>query len=247
MPQVVAPALVLRKFDFGESSQVLHLITRTHGRVHVLVKGSYKPKSAFQGPLDVLELGDARFYPRREGLSVLGGFDRRSHFPAIRRDLERLDAAFTVMERLLHSSRENHADPHLFDLGLSTLAALGDCAHSRIPLELLRFDLRLLHVLGLGPGFEECAHCGADLGDETSPLLSAARGGALCAGCRDSDHLALPATRGVLNALRLLAEADAAQAARLTLSRADLGNGRRLADALLRHALEREIRSGSGR
>ena len=100
------PALVLRKFEFGETSQVLHLLTRDRGRVHALAKGSLKAKSAFLGPLDVLELGEARLYPRKEGLAILGGFERETAFPGVRKDLARLEAAFAALEVLSNASRE---------------------------------------------------------------------------------------------------------------------------------------------
>ena len=59
--------------------------------------------------------------------------------------------------------------------------------------------------------------------------------------CREQDHLALNATRGVLAAMALLGRQDAV-AARLHLGTRDLRLARRLADALLRHAFEKEVR-----
>jgi len=246
MPSLRTPALVLRKFEYGETSQVLHLLTRDRGRVHVLAKGSLKPRSAFLGPLDVLECGEARIYPRKEGLSILGGFQRTTAFPGVRRDLARLEAAFAALEVLSDASREEHADPALHDLAISWLRGLETCPPGRAPLALLRFDMRALAVLGLAPVLGACVLCGAGLAGEKPPLLSPARGGALCWGCRGEDIHSVPATRGVLAALALLASGDDAAAARLALGRRDLALARRLADALLRHALEREVRGRRG-
>jgi DNA repair protein RecO (recombination protein O) len=231
------PALVLRKFEYGETSQVLHLLTRDHGRVHCMAKGSLKERSGFLGPIDLLELGEARIYPRRDGLSILGGFERKSAFPGARRVLERLEGAFAVLEILAESSREEQADPALFDLGVETLRGLEECPADRVPLALLRFDLRALGVLGVGPVLGACVACGRGIGEERTPLLSPARGGALCGACRDQDPMALAATRGVLAALSGLAEG-----ARVALGPRDLRLARRLVDALLRHALEKAVR-----
>jgi DNA repair protein RecO (recombination protein O) len=251
MPPVASlrtPALVLRKFEYGETSQVLHLLTRDRGRVHVLAKGSMKPRSSFLGPLDVLECGEARIYPRREGLSILGGFERHAAFPGIRRSLERLEAAFGVLEVLGGAAREDHEDPDLFDLALETLRAMEACPGERLGLALVRFDLRLLAVLGVGPVLDACMACGGTLAGGPPPLLSPARGGALCGRCRDQDPLAVPATRGVLAAMALLGGSDGAPSARLVLGPRDLRLARRLCDALLRHLLEREVRgSRAGR
>ncbi len=247
MASLRTPALVLRKFEFGETSQVLHLLTRARGRVHVLAKGSLKPKSAFLGPLDLLELGEARIYPRRDGLSILGGFERETAFPGIRRSLERLEAAFGALEILAGASREDHADEALFDFGVDSLRGLETCPAARVPLALLRFDLRVLAALGVGPVLNACVACGKTLAGARSPALSPLRGGALCPGCRDQDPLGLPATRGVLAALALLAEPEEAASARLALGTRDLRLARRLADGLLRHLLEREVRGKAPR
>ncbi|MCK6481738.1 MAG: DNA repair protein RecO, partial [Planctomycetes bacterium] len=234
-------ALILRKFDYGETSQVLHLLTRARGRVHVLAKGSLKPKSAFLGPLDLLELGDARIYAKRDGLSILGGFERETSFPGIRRDLARLEAAFAALEVLSEASREEHEDADLFDLAAETLRGLETVPPDRAPLALLRFDLRLLGVLGVGPVLDACAECGGAPAGTPPPVLSTARGGVLCGRCRDRDPLSLAATPGVLAALRRIGEGDEA-AARVVLGTRDLGLARRLADALLRAALEKGVR-----
>jgi len=248
VPQVRTPALVLRKFEYGETSQVLHLLTRGRGRVHALAKGSMKARSAFGGPLDVLDEGDARFYPRRDGLAVLGGFERGPGFPGLRKELARLEAAFAVLEVLAEASREDHEDPGLFDLGVATLRSLAACAPDRAPAALLRFDLRALAALGVGPVLEACVVCGTPLAKAGSPALSPARGGTLCAAHRGADLLAVGASRGVLAALALLGGGDDAAASRLALGPRDLRSARRLADALLRHALEKEIgRAGAGR
>ncbi len=237
MPSVRTRALVLRKFEFGETSQVLHLLTRDLGRVHALAKGSLKEKSGFLGPIDLLELGEARVYPRRDGLAVLGGFERETAFPGARRVLERLEGAFAVLEILAEASREDQADPDLFDLGVETLRGLEECSADRVEPAVLRFDLRALSVLGVGPVLRACVACGKGIAGETSLLLSPARGGALCGACAGQDAMALHATRGVLAAL-----AGIAEGARVSLGPRDRRLARRLVDALLRHALEKAVR-----
>jgi DNA repair protein RecO (recombination protein O) len=242
MPSVRTPALVLRKFEFGETSQVLHLLTREMGRVHALAKGSLKEGSAFLGPLDVLELGDARIYPRRDALAILGSFERESAFPGARRVLERLEGVFAILEILAEASREDQADPALFDLGVAALRGIEACPAERVPVAVLRFDLGALGVLGVGPVLGACVACGRGLADEKAPMLSPARGGALCGGCAGQDPLALAATRGVLAALAGIAEGT-----RVALGPRDLRQARRLVDGLLRHAFEKAVRGTGGR
>jgi len=45
-------AVVLRRYPYGESSLVVHVLTREHGRVALLAKGAYRPTSRYFGVLD---------------------------------------------------------------------------------------------------------------------------------------------------------------------------------------------------
>ena len=69
-------ALVLRAYEYGETSQILHLFTRDEGRVHGIAKGARRLNGAFHGGADSLQMGEALVYPRRAGaeLRTLGGF-----------------------------------------------------------------------------------------------------------------------------------------------------------------------------
>jgi len=59
------PAFVLHRYDWSESSLILELFTRHHGRIAVVAKGAKKPSSNFRPvllplqPLHVAFGGDA--------------------------------------------------------------------------------------------------------------------------------------------------------------------------------------------
>lgn len=121
------PALVLRTFDYGETSQVLHLLTRDEGRVHGIAKGARRLKGAFRGGLDALVLGRAKIYARRGAaeLRVVGGFDPEDHFPGVRERLDRFHAAAHVAAILLAFTTEEQPQPELFDLAVAALRLIG--------------------------------------------------------------------------------------------------------------------------
>ena len=58
MPASEDNALLLRRFPYGESSLVVHALTRAHGRVALLARGAYRPKSAYCGVLDLFDKHD---------------------------------------------------------------------------------------------------------------------------------------------------------------------------------------------
>ena len=54
------PAFVLHRYDWSESSLILEVLTRHHGRIAVVAKGAKKPSSNFRPvllPLQPLHVG----------------------------------------------------------------------------------------------------------------------------------------------------------------------------------------------
>ena len=189
MPNVLDSALILRRFAYGESSLVLHVLTREHGRVHLIAKGAYRPTSRYYAALDLfdtLELGWQ--YTAGRELQVLreATISVRRHTLAL--DLERYAAALTVLELAALGAPENASAHELFDDTSRALDALRTARSAS--LTLIEFELRLLHNLGLAPALLRCAACGGaapplereDDGDERA-AFSAGAGGRFCSSC----------------------------------------------------------------
>jgi len=173
-------ALVLRKYDFRESSQIAHLFTRQFGKVRLIAKGVKKKSRSFDGALDLLEIGSACWIERGSGgLGILTEWRQQRAFPAMR---SRLDAWYTglYLAELLDSLTEDH-DPHplLFDRLPSALDALADPAIA--PAASIGFRLLLLREVGIYPMFERCVLCGWDSDDELH--FSPSAGGTVCRDC----------------------------------------------------------------
>jgi DNA repair protein RecO (recombination protein O) len=177
-------ALILRRFRYGETSLVLQLLTREHGRVHVIARGAYRPSSRYYAVLDLfdtLELNWSRVASRElQNLREATLLDRRAKIPL---DLDRYRAALGVLELASVGARLDQPTPELFDLTAATLDAL---AAGLEPPELaqLVFELRFLTQLGLMPALTSCAAC-AGPAPETEPgsgraAFSAGAGGRLC-------------------------------------------------------------------
>src|SRR5688500_6513039 len=95
MPLVRDQAVCLRVMPYSETSQILSLFTREHGRVRLIAKGATRRtkagKSKFDGGLDLLDSGDAvfSFAPERD-LSILAEWRLRDGHLGLRRDLRAL-------------------------------------------------------------------------------------------------------------------------------------------------------------
>lgn len=157
MPLTRDQAICLRFTPYSESSQIVSLFTRTHGRIRAIAKGARRHtkagKSRFDGGLDVLDSGDAVFVlaPERD-LQPLTEWRLREGHLALRRDLRALNLALYAAELVEKLVEEHDPHPKLFDQVERLLSRLAE-PESRESVA-LAFQLNLLRQVGLLPDFE---------------------------------------------------------------------------------------------
>ncbi len=156
------PAWVLHRRPWRESSLLLELFTRDHGRVGLVAKGARGARSAWRGlaePFAPLEAG----WSRRGELGTLTGLEPTSR-PGVLQQ-RALWCGFYANELLLKLlARDDPAAP-LFDAYGRLIAGL---ATERQAATLLRnFELDVLDALGVVPDFDQAA-------DDSGPIEAGA-------------------------------------------------------------------------
>ncbi|MEZ6189014.1 MAG: DNA repair protein RecO [Planctomycetota bacterium] len=147
-------AIVLRVIDYSETSLIAWLVTREHGRVHVLAKGARRPRSAFEGALEPLVRGELVWYRKArktDGLETAKEFDPTDRHTGLRRSLERLNRGLYVGELLRALTELELPAEDVFDVGAETLAALATADEPLLEAHLIRGELRLLDCAGFSP------------------------------------------------------------------------------------------------
>jgi len=155
-------AIVLRRSDFRESSRIVTMLTREHGRLVGLAKGAHRPDSPFLGRLDFLNEVAATFSADRGGLRLLERVELlRERRPL--REPTRFLAASHLARLCDLAMPDGEVEPRVFDLLLGGLNLLERCPSSAVARVVLGLELRLLERLGGLPDLQHCAACGAEL------------------------------------------------------------------------------------
>lgn len=242
------PALLLRRFAYGESSLVLHLLTPGAGKVALLAKGAYRPSSAFYAVFDLfdtLEVG----WNRRTGqeLGLVARADIRTRRSELAQDLERYRVAVARLELAQLTAREGHEERALFAWLESALDLL-QRGRARPMLVGVASDLALLRQNGLAPALLDCASCGGrgeERGNEVA--FSDALGGRLCAACAQRERARSgPVESLALNLVRVADSLLAATPPMLERMQIDAGLLERLrlrVQRFLEYHLESRLRS----
>jgi DNA repair protein RecO (recombination protein O) len=156
-------AVVLRTYDYGETSLVVSFLTRSHGKVRLLAKGAKREKSSFAGALRTGNIGEVVFYFKPDrGLQLLKEIESGSVFENAVEDLERLCIFQAGLEVVDRSVIEREADERVYDLLEGFICAVPGAADPWVALFVLY--VRLLILLGVYPRISRCAACGTPLG-----------------------------------------------------------------------------------
>lgn len=111
MPIFTDQAIVLRKWDWSETSQTVSLFCRENGLVRGVAKGAKREKGRFSGGIDPLTGGQvvAISKPGRD-LATLTDWDLQDIFWPVRNDLRCHYAGLYMADLVLHAVTD--ADPH---------------------------------------------------------------------------------------------------------------------------------------
>lgn len=175
-------AVVLRRNDYSNSSQIVTFYTRTHGKVRALAKGSKRAGRKPPGAIELFSHMEIVFIQKENtGLHLLTEWESLRDSPAFRKDVERFYAACHVVKLACELTGEGDENEPLFDLILNALFSLSLTKHTDVVLR--AFELQTLKLLGYLPQLDECANCGADLAGRPGAVFSPVDKGLLCRRC----------------------------------------------------------------
>lgn len=176
-------AVCLLRRNYSETSQIITLFGREHGKIRALAKGSRRAKSGFSGGVDLLTAGEVMFSPPRNesSLGLLTEFELNDAFSHLRRNLTAQYAALAGAEQLAALTEDLDPHPQLFQALSEFLKELSQPDNALIAL--VRFELALLTEVGLGPVWQKCCLCSGNPAIGGQIFFSSREGGVVCRDC----------------------------------------------------------------
>jgi DNA repair protein RecO (recombination protein O) len=239
VPILATEAIVLRAIEYSETSLIVWLFTREHGRVHVIAKGARRARSPFEGALEPLVRGELVFYrkARSEGLETAKEFDPHDLHLGLRKDLQRLYRGLYVGELLTELSQRELPSEETFDAAAAALRRLARGDASQLDATLFDFELLLLRSAGFAPRLDGCVQCDAPLSPDEPAWFTPGAGGVQCRQHAGKPPATRTVSRGALLTLRALTQGTQVQ-----IGREVTRELRELLDAFFAWHLERPLR-----
>jgi DNA repair protein RecO (recombination protein O) len=179
------PAYVLHRYDWSESSLILEVLTRHHGRIALVAKGAKRPSSSFRPvllplqPLHVAFGGDAEIRTLKSAEWAGGNVMPTG---------DALLSGYYLNELLLRLMARDDPHENLFDAYARVVQLLGSGQGDALQASLRAFELLLLREIGLLPSLDVQTLTLAPLAAD-APYVLVPEGGLRQAG--DSDRAAL--------------------------------------------------------
>ncbi|MEA2721688.1 MAG: repair protein RecO [Candidatus Eremiobacteraeota bacterium] len=212
-------AIVLRARPLGEADRIYTLLTRERGKVDAVAKGVRRPRSSMSGRLEPLAEVRVALHKGRSLDVITEARTVKSYWTGLARP-DALATASLFAETVDLFCEPDLALPEIYALLTGAIAAV---AGSDAPATLVpRFQLRLLHALGLAPAGDACVRCGNGFNEHGAwlDLESGGLGCERCYGARGDAHALDAADVANFRALGAERGAGAALIATMQVARA---------------------------
>ncbi len=215
-------AVILRGFEFGESSIIAVSLTMNHGKLRFLAKGAKKNRSPFHGGLRTGNMAEIVYYNKpQRGLQLLKEITSHPVFDTDIRDLDRVCIFQAGLEVIDRTTIEHESDSRVFTVLEDFIGALGSCEDPWTPFFVLQ--VRLAGIAGLLPDFEECGTCKKALAGK-SMNIDPSSGAVLCDGCSCGGALSVSsASADLLRAMKERGLGETEQAVCDFIQRREIG------------------------
>ena len=115
-------AICIRAIDYSETSQIVTFFAKAAGKIDAIAKGSKRPKSPFDGPIEVLSYGNIVFVDSAgEKLATLTEFQQQPTIINLHGNLFVLYACLFAAELMSNLTHDYDPHPELFDSFLEFL------------------------------------------------------------------------------------------------------------------------------
>ncbi len=196
-------ALVLARYDIRESDQMITLITKEHGKRHVLARGIKKITSKNSSCLGQCRIANVDIIPGKRVDHLTRAIPVES-FLLIQKDLKKrllASYALVIVNRLLET---NAPDPFVYDFLIAWLKELAQSKKPKV-VNLDTFVLQLYSHFGLCPTLDHCVMC---LEKKKLHGFIISGGGVICSNCRGGEisrgEKILPCGPGAQKVLKIL-------------------------------------------
>ncbi len=191
-------AIVLKAFNWSESSRTVHFFTRDQGKLSLVDKGGRQVKSKRGRLVPFAKLEITYYSSEKDSTGYISDCLLIEAF-SFEGDgsLGRLAYASAAVEILFSLLTEKEAQASLYQQTIQFLSLTEKSNKQVLPVLFLSYFSRLLTLLGYEPSLEICVGCGRSYTGITESAIefSPERGGVVCSSCQTAGEYYIPTSQ----------------------------------------------------
>lgn len=183
MAPVTTPAVLLRGYDYGDSSRILRFYTREHGLLSVVAKGVRGRSGKGAATLSSFATGELSAYvkPQRD-LHTMKDFHCTRLREELGKEVLRFAGASAAAELVL-AHAEAERQPGVFEALETALDGLAQAQSRSLPATVLASLWTITEAFGFAPQLDPCVRCHTPLGAGEVGRFDFGAGGIRCGSC----------------------------------------------------------------
>lgn len=208
-------AIVLKSFDFRETSRIVTFYTRSYGKVKGVLKGIRKDPRKFGSSVDKFSMNDIVYYHyRNSDIHLVSQCDMKDYYFALRQDIKKMHAASYILELVDAIMPVEQKNEEIFELISQYLTSLKEAKD--ISKLVYLFQIKTLVYSGFRPHLDTCVKCERRIQGQTR--FSIQLGGLVCEVCRPSNMDASIVSKGTVATILHIEQSHWEQSLKLGLS-----------------------------
>jgi len=214
-------AVVLKTFNWSESSRTVVFFTRDRGRLALTDKGGRRFNSRRGRLIPFSRLEITYYDSQKESAGYISDVSLVESF-SLEGDgaLGRLAYASAACELVFHLLPDGQVQTDLYRYFITLLSLLDKVERLSLPAVFLTFFIHFLSYLGYHPSLSGCPGCGREvekLAVDGSVFFSPERGGGICSACQRTGEQYIPIPEAGYKLLGQLQRAPLTQAVSLSM------------------------------
>jgi DNA repair protein RecO (recombination protein O) len=195
--------IVLKVWDYGDKDQIISFLSRDHGKLRAIAKGSKASRKRFSGAVDLFCLSSFTFREKKtHSLHLLEQAKLLSGFMGLRVDYSLICTAMGLLEVTFRLCPDGEKDFPVFDYLHSALHYLSE--NSFLQKEIFFwFLLTTLIQLGLFPSMDSCVSCKSDSQNWDKGFYHPETAKLFCEACVPKSSQHIPLSMSMLNRMNL--------------------------------------------
>lgn len=189
MNNFVTDAINLKAYNLSEADKIIVMYSRDKGLIRGVAKGVKKPKSKLGARMDLLVANKLMLY-KGKNLDRICQAEALNTFQNTRRNMDKIFYSMYISEVVTNFGVED--DPcsnEVYELLYKALDRISNASDTiEILIAVIKFQLKMMLISGLGIELECCLCCGNHVKDERM-FFSPQMGGIVCNECNENYKL----------------------------------------------------------